>query len=134
MKVEPYLTFNGNCEAAFRFYEKHLGGRIEMMMKFGESPMASQMPSELLDKVVHVRMTIGDEVLMASDAPPDRYEKPQGFSVSLSVTDPAEARRLFDGLAQNGTIQMPLQKTFWAVLFGMCVDRFGTPWMVNCGE
>jgi PhnB protein len=134
MKVEPYLTFNGDCEAAFRFYEKHLGGRIEMMMKFGESPMASQMPAELLDKVIHVRMTIGDEVLMASDAPPDRYEKPQGFSVSLSVTDPVEARRIFDGLAQKGTIQMPLQKTFWAVLFGMCVDRFGTPWMVNCGE
>jgi PhnB protein len=134
MKVEPYVIFNGNCEAAFQHYEKHLGGKIELKMKFGESPMANDTPPEWRDKIIHVRMSIGDEVLMGSDAPPGRYQKPQGFSVSLSVKDPAEAKRIFDALAENGTIQMPLQKTFWAVLFGMCVDRFGIPWMVNCEQ
>jgi PhnB protein len=69
---------------------------------------------------------------MGSDAPPDRYEKPSGFSLSLGVKDPLEAERLFNELAQSGTIQMPLQQTFWAVRFGMLVDRFGIPWMVNC--
>jgi PhnB protein len=79
-------------------------------------------------------MQIGDEVLMASDAPPERYEKPQGFYVSLSVTEPDEAERVFNELAQNGKIHMPIEKTFWSVRFGMLVDQFGIPWMVNCEQ
>ncbi len=79
-------------------------------------------------------MVVGDKVLMGSDAPPERYQEPRGFSVSLSVKDPAEAERIFHALADNGTVQMPIQKTFWSVRFGMVVDRFGVPWMVNCEQ
>jgi PhnB protein len=77
-------------------------------------------------------MTVGDAVLMASDAPPDRYEKPSGFSVSIQVKDPAEGERLFNALAENGTTHMPFGQTFWSPGFGMCIDQFGIPWMVNC--
>jgi len=132
MELNPYLNFNGNCEAAFKFYEKCLGGKIQMMMTHGQSPMADQTPPDWRGKIMHVRMTVGDRVLMGSDAPPQYYQKPQGFSVSLSVTDPADAERKFNALAQNGTVQMPLQETFWALRFGSLVDQFGIPWMINC--
>ncbi len=132
MQLNAYLTFNGQCEAAFRFYERCLGAKIEMMMTHGESPMANQMPPEWRSKVMHSRLVVGDNVLMGSDAPPDRYNAPKGFSVSLSVDDPAQAERIFHALQENGTVQMPLQETFWARRFGMLVDRFGVPWMINC--
>ena len=134
MELNPYLNFDGRCEAAFKFYEKCLGGKIEMMMTHGQSPMADQTPADWRDKIMHVRMTVGDKVLMGSDAPPQYYQKPQGFSVSLSVTDPADAERKFNALAQNGTVQMPLQQTFWALRFGSLVDQFGIPWMINCEQ
>ena len=92
------------------------------------------MPAEWGKKILHARLVIGDTYLMASDAPPDRYEKPKGFSVSLVLTDPAEAERIFNALAKDGTIQMPLEPTFWAARFGMLVDRFGIPWMINCEQ
>jgi PhnB protein len=132
MQLNPYLVFNGQCEAAFKFYERCLGGKIEMMMTHGDSPMAEQVPPEWRNKVMHVRLALSDKVLMGSDAPPDRYEQPKGFSVSVGVDKPAEAERIFNALAQNGTVQMPLQKTFWAERFGVLVDQFGIPWMVNC--
>lgn len=132
MKLNPYLAFNGQCEAAFKFYERVLGGKIEFTMTFGESPMGNDTPPEWRNKIMHVRMTVDDDVLMGSDAPPGRYEKPQGVSVSISVDKPADAERIFNALAENGTVQMPIQKTFWAERFGMAVDKFGTPWMVNC--
>ncbi len=132
MQLNAYLTFNGQCEAAFRFYERCLGAKIEMMMTHGESPMANQMPPEWRSKVMHSRLVVGDNVLMGSDAPPDRYNAPKGFSVSLSVDDPAQAERIFHALQEKGTVQMPLQETFWAVRFGTLVDRFGIPWMINC--
>jgi PhnB protein len=91
MQLNPYLTFDGRCEAAFKFYEKVLGGKIEAMMTYGSSPMAEQTRSE-----------------------------------------PGEAERIFHALSENGTVQMPIQETFWARRFGMLVDQFGTPWMVNC--
>ncbi|MFN2514191.1 MAG: VOC family protein, partial [Pyrinomonadaceae bacterium] len=77
---------------------------------------------------------VGETALLGADAPPDRYETPRGFSVTIQINDPAEADRVFHALAENGTVQMPIQQTFWAALFGMCVDRFGIPWMVNCGQ
>ena len=134
MQLNPYLSFNGQCEAAFKFYEQCLGGKIEMMMTYGETPMAQQTPPELRNKIAHARLTVGDKVLMGSDAPPERYEEMKGFSVSLSVDDPAEAERIFNALVANGTVRMPLQQTFWAVRFGMLVDQFGVPWMVNCEQ
>jgi PhnB protein len=134
MQLNPYLTFNGKCEAAFKFYEQCLRGKIEIMMTHGDSPMAQQVPSEWRNKIIHARLTVGDNVLMGSDAPPERYEEMKGFSVSLSVDDPAEAERIFNALVANGTVRMPLQKTFWAVRFGLLVDQFGVPWMVNCEQ
>lgn len=134
MQLNPYLTFNGQCEAAFKFYEQCLGGKIVMMMTHGESPMAEQTAEAWRDKILHAQLTIGDIVLMGSDAPPDYFEKPQGFSVNLQFEDVAEAERVFQALAESGTVRMPLQETFWAKRFGMFVDRFGTPWMVNCSE
>lgn len=132
MQLNPYLTFNGQCEAAFKFYEECLGGKIAMMMRYAESPMAEQTAPESRNKILHVRLDVGDEVLMGSDAPPDRYQEAKGIQVSLSVDKPAEAERIFNALAEKGSVQMPIQKTFWAERFGMVVDRFGTPWMINC--
>ena len=134
LQLNPYLIFNGQCEAAFKFYEKCLGGKIEATMTHGDSPMSQQVPEEWRKKIMHARMTVGDVVLMGSDAPPDHYQAPQGFSLSIGTKDPAEAERIFNELAQNGKVQMPLQKTFWAVRFGMVVDRFGIPWLVNCEQ
>src|ERR1700736_5359383 len=111
MHLNPYLIFNGQCEAAFRSYEQCLGAKIVAMMTHAGTPAEAQVPSEWRNKILHARR---DAVLMGSDAPPDRYEIPKGFSVSLQVKDPAEAERLFKALTENGTVQMPSQKTFWA--------------------
>ena len=132
MQLNPYLSFNGQCETAFRFYEKVLGGKIEAMMPYEGSPMAQQVPPERLRKIMHARLKIGDVLLMGSDSPPDHYEPMKGFSVTLGIEDPREAESVFRALSENGTVQMPIQKTFWAERFGMLVDQFGTPWMVNC--
>ena len=134
MKLYPYLTFNGQCEAAFKSYERCLGGKIETMMTHAGTPAEEHVPSEWREKILHARLRAGDEVLMGSDAPPNHYEEPTGFSVSLQVKDPAEAERIFHALAENGTVRMPIQKTFWAVRFGMLVDQFAIPWMVNCEQ
>ena len=131
MQLNPCLTFNGQCEAAFKFYQQCLGGNMQTMMTWGDSPMADQVPAEWHDRIIHTTLMVGDEALLGSDAPPDRYEEPRGFAVTIQIDDPAEAERIFNALAENGTVQMPMQKTFWASRFGMCVDRFGTPWMVN---
>jgi PhnB protein len=134
MHVNPYLTFDGRCEAAFKFYESCLGGKIVAMIRHGETPVADQTPAPWRDKIIHARLVVGDQILMGSDAPPDRYEPSKGFSVTLGVDDPAEADRVFHALSDGGTVRMPIQKTFWARRFGMLVDRFGIPWMVNCEE
>ncbi|POA30964.1 MULTISPECIES: VOC family protein [unclassified Pseudomonas] len=133
MKINPYLIFNGDCKAAFTFYAQCLQGTLEMMMTFGESPARDQIPASSHDLIMHTRLVVGDQVLMASDTTPDRpYHGISGCSVSLNVTSIAEAERIFSALADKGTIQMPLEATFWAARFGMLVDRFGVPWMVNC--
>ncbi|MFI5093961.1 MAG: VOC family protein [Candidatus Acidiferrales bacterium] len=135
MQLNPYLLFNGQCEEAFKFYEKCLGGKIEMLSTFGDSPMAKQVPPEWYGKVMHASLKLGDGmILMGSDPPPDNYQVPQGFSVSLSVKDPAETERIFNELAQDGKVTMPIQKTFWSPRFGMLVDRFGIPWILNCEQ
>jgi PhnB protein len=134
MQVDPYLLFDGQCEAAFKFYEQALHGKIDSMFTFAGSPMEQGTPPEWRNKIMHARLSIGEQVIMGSDPPPQHFSRPQGFSVSLSVKDPAEADRLFNALAQDGKITMPIQKTFWAARFGMCVDRFGIPWMVNCEQ
>ena len=131
MQMNPYLFFDGKCEAAFKFYEKVLGGKIEAMLTHDDVPMESKVPPEQRKRIVHARMKIGDVLLMGSDAPAaDTGAK--GFSININVGKPAEAERVFGDLAKNGTIKMPIQETFWAERFGMLLDQFGTPWMVNC--
>lgn len=132
MELNPYLSFDGNCAEAFKFYEKSLGGKIVAMMTYAETPMKDQMPAGSHGKIVHARLTLGDRVLMGADAPPGRYEPAKGMSVILGIDQPTEAERVFKALSENGTVQMPIEETFWARRFGMVVDRFGIPWMVNC--
>jgi PhnB protein len=132
MQLQPYLYFNGDCETAFRFYERCLGGKIEAMLTHAGSPAEQHVPAEWRSKILHARLVVGDAVLMASDAPPGHYHKPQGFSVSIQISEPARAEDIFRALADDGTVTMPFEQTFWAARFGMVVDKFGTPWMVNC--
>jgi PhnB protein len=132
MDVNPYLFFNGNCEEAFTFYAKILGGQIVAKVRYEDMPGAEQMPPDMRGKIAHIRVTVGHTVLMGGDAPPDRHKPMQGFTVTVNLPDPAEADRVFAGLAEGGSIMMPIGETFWASRFGMLVDRFGTPWMVNC--
>jgi PhnB protein len=131
-QLVPYLLFDGNCQEAFEFYAKNLGGKIEAMLPHTGTPAESQAPPEWGAKILHAMMKVGDGVLMASDCPPNRYAKPQGFSVSYQTTTPEDAERVFAALAEGGSVQMPIGPTFWASRFGMCVDRFGIPWMINC--
>lgn len=132
MQINPYLFFDGNCEAAFRFYEKVLGGRIELMLRNSEGPPEMESAPDRKDKIMHARMSFDGEVIMASDAPPSHFQKAQGFTVSITVSDPAEAERKFKALLEGGSINMPFGKTFFSKGFGMGVDQFGIPWMVNC--
>ena len=132
MQLHPYLSFNGNCEAAFKFYEQCLGGKIVMLLTHGEAPSAEHVPAAWHSKIMHARLELGDRVLMGSDSPPEYFEETKGFSMQLGIDDPAEAERIFHALAENGKVTMPLEQTFWAFRFGMLVDQFGIPWMVNC--
>jgi PhnB protein len=134
MTLNPYLAFDGRCRAAFEFYARALGGRITYIQTYGESPMGSNVPAGHHDRVMHVTMHVGDQVLQGADAPPGPSPKPSGFCVALHYDEPAEGERVFQALAENGTIQMPFQPTFWAKGFGMLIDQFGTPWLVNAGQ
>jgi PhnB protein len=125
------LTFDGNCEAAFRFYERCFNGKIEFMLRWSESPMAKDAPAGWGDKIMHARIVIGDTELLGGDLLPETYESPRGFSLLLSPSDTAHADRLFHALAENGTVRMPLQETFWAPRFGVVCDQFGITWTLN---
>ncbi len=131
MYSNPYLFFNGQCEKAFKYYEQVIGGKIESMMTHVGTPAETQVAPEWRDKIMHARMVVGNTLLMASDAPPGHYHEPQGMYVSLQVKEEAEAERIFHALAENGKVNMPIQQTFWSPRFGMVVDQFGIPWMVN---
>lgn len=132
MQMTPYLSFNGNCEEAFKFYEQCLGGKLGEVFRYGGTPMAEHAPVGWADKIMHGSLTIGDQVLMGADAAPDHYEEPKGISLSLHIKSIADAERTFTDLAEGGNVVMPIQQTFWAARFGMLVDRFGIPWMINC--
>jgi PhnB protein len=132
MHLNPYLLFDGHCEAAFKFYAQVLKGKIESIFKHSEAPPEMKVAFDWKDKVMHARLVVGDQVLLGSDAPPSHYSKPQGFSVSYSLKDTAEGSRVFNELSQGGQIKMPFGKTFWSPGFGMLEDRFGIPWMINC--
>lgn len=136
MKLSPCisLSFDGRCEAAFKFYEHCLNAKTTFMFRWGESPLAKDAPEEWKEKILHGRLDIGDTSLLGVDALPGSYESPRGFSILLGVDDPDETERLFRALAENGTVHMPLQETFWARRFGVLTDQFGIRWDINCEE
>ncbi|HRP35994.1 MAG TPA: VOC family protein [Gammaproteobacteria bacterium] len=134
MLIQPYLFFDGRCEEAVAFYQAALGARLEMLMRYRDSPdplPPGMVPPERIDQVMHASLRIGDAVLMASDDCSGNARHFGGFSLSLSVPDAATADRVFSALADGGQVVMPLGKTFWSPRFGMVTDRFGVGWMVS---
>lgn len=134
MQVQPYLFFDGCCEEAVEFYKKALGAQVTMLMRYKDSP--DPPPPGMVapgseNKVMHANLRIGDTTVMASDGGCLGQTSFQGFSLSLTVPNDAEAERLFASLADGGQVQMPLSKTFFSPRFGMVADRFGVGWMVN---
>jgi PhnB protein len=134
MKLIPHLTFDGQCQEAFEFYARCLGGKIVTMLTYANSPMAEQVPLEWQGKITHATLNVGENVLFGVDVVPEQYQAPRGFLVAIAIHDLSEAERIFRELSENGTVQMPFQKTFWTLGFGMLVDRFGISWEVNCEQ
>jgi PhnB protein len=134
--LDSYLFFDGRCAEAMRFYERTLGGKLGPVMTYGDSPEPEHCPAGAKDLVMHTALELDGRLLMASDVPPGMGggAKPMaGFALSLNYPTAAEARRIFDLLANGGSVTMPMTKTFWAESFGMLTDKFGTPWMVGGG-
>jgi PhnB protein len=130
MQVQPYLFFDGRCAEALEFYRDRLAAKLEMLMHFKDNPEPAANPPGAADKVMHACVRIGDTAVMASDGQCTGRPSFQGFALSLTAADDAEARRLFTALGDGGQVQMPLGKTFFASSFGMVSDRFGVSWMV----
>ncbi len=132
MQIIPYLLFEGDCRQAFEFYADVLRGTNTHMMTNGESPMAAQLPAEIHDRIMHARLVADAATLMGSDLPPG-VTKPTvtAYAVSIVVNDAGEAERIFHALADGGSVEMPIDEAPWGERFGMCTDRFGTPWMIN---
>ena len=128
-----YLGFDGTCADAMRFYERALGGKLEVMMSGADSPMAAQMPKEFAHRIMHARLVLpGGGMLYAGDSPANvPYEGIKGVAITLDYDSVAEAERVFAALAEGGKVTMPMQPAFWAKRWGMLVDKFGTPWIIN---
>jgi len=131
MKANTYIFFDGNCREAFAFYEKLGIGTVQDLMANKDAPEGQQYDPARADNIMHGSLRIGDVLLMASDMPKDWYKKPEGYNIHLAASDIPEAEKLFAALSEGGTVQMPLEKTFWAERFGAVVDRFNIPWMVS---
>lgn len=132
--LNPYLTFNGNCEEAFQFYRSVFGGDYEALMRFSDVPSEYAMPEAEQDKIMHMALPIGNgNMLMGSDSPSHMPQVSVGdnLSISISAQSEEEATRLFNGLSAGGQVTMPLEVAFWGDLFGMFVDRYGVSWMVS---
>lgn len=131
-QITPYLFFSGRCEEALQFYGEALGAKVEMLLRFSDSPdpvPEGMLQSGFENKVMHASFRIGEICLMASDGC-DGNSKFDGFRLALTVANEAEAHRAFDALARGGKVDMPLGKTFWSPCYGMVTDRFGLAWMV----
>lgn len=130
MKLYTYLNYGGNCEEAFRFYEKHLGGRITMLTRHGEQPTPAPVAPEWKNAVLHARMTLGDTELLGADTPPDRFQPMRSAYLTLTLDSSSEAERIYALLIEGGQVFMPIAETFFAFRFAMLRDRFGTSWML----
>lgn len=132
--LNPYLTFNGTCEAAFNHYKSVFGGEFNMIGRFNEMPSEQPVPEEVGNLIMHVSYSIGSSILMGSDTAPGMgpaVVEGTNFSVSVDTESEEEATRIFNGLSEGGKVVMPLEKTFWGAFFGMCTDPYGINWMVN---
>jgi PhnB protein len=134
MKTNVHIGFTGNCDAAFAFYETVFGTRRLMSLKYSEAPGGHPVPAGSKDLIMHTSLPVGSMLLMGADAPPGRGQPLSGFHVSLEDKDEAEIKRLWAALSEDGSVMMPLAKTFWAPLFGMCTDKFGVGWMLSVHE
>ena len=132
MTINPYLSFDGQCEAALQLYERCLGVKVVYLKRYSESSSVSQVPADWHNRIFHATFLLGDQTFGAADAPPGGYRVPQGFSLILDPASVIDAQRIFDGLSENGVVMMPLQETEWALRFGVFTDQFAIPWMVNC--
>jgi PhnB protein len=133
MQVQPYLSFNGRCDEAIEFYKSAVGAKVNTLMRFKESPEpppSGKFPPEILDKVMHASLRIGDSIVMATDGGCPSKAGFSGITLTLSVSNDADARRLFAALADGGKVGMPLAKTFFSSSFGMLTDRFGVSWII----
>ncbi|HZU96891.1 MAG TPA: VOC family protein [Planctomycetota bacterium] len=127
----PHLSFDGDCKAAFTFYQRCLGGQVSFALTYGESTLAGQVPRAFHGKILHATFTLGDQVLTGADVLPGDYGKPRGSWIMLHLAQAAEADRVFDAFATKGEVELAIAPTFWASRFGMVKDRFGTPWIVQ---
>ena len=132
MRISAHLIFDGQCREAFVAYEKILGGTLATFMTFGESPLAASVDAKWHARILHATLEVDGAELNGADVLPHDYQRPQGFSVILSLGGVERARQIFTALAEGGKINMPFQSTFWSPGFGVLVDRFGTPWEINC--
>ncbi len=131
MKTDLHLVFSGKCREAFAFYEKVFNAKVQFSMTFGEAPEGAPVPPDAKDLIMHTAMPLGGITLMGCDAPKGREATLGGFQISISDASADEVERIFDELKAGGSVQMPLTKTFWSPLFGMCIDKFGVGWMVS---
>jgi PhnB protein len=134
LELEPYLSFNGNCEEALNFYARVFGGEVTEINRFGDAPPGQmELPPDWSGKVMHANLKAPMLKFMGSDRPPS-HQGPEGagrITMSLGGDDAGEGKRVFDALAEGGTVTMPFQKTFWGADFGMLTDRYGIDWMIN---
>ncbi len=134
MTFTPYLSFDGNCAEALEFYAEVFGAEASIVQTVGQSPMAAQFTEEQQGMVMHGQVQLGTRTIMASDSLMGAYVQPAGFHIQMSYADPEKAKRVFDRLAKHGEIRMPFEATFFSAGFGMCTDRYGTPWMIVCED
>jgi len=134
MRISPHLCFDGQCREAIQLYQSILGGTIETMLTYGESPMASSTDRRWHDRIVHATLVLGSIELTGVDMMPGSYHRPQGFFVTLTVDGTPRAQEIFESLSRGGAIQVPFARTFWSPGFGVFVDRFGIPWEINGNE
>lgn len=132
MQTTIHLSFNGQCAAAFEFYKKHLGASIGHMLSFGKSPMADQVPAEWQDKIINGEITLNGVRIAGGDLLPEQYVRPAGFTLLLSIESEEETKSLFEKLSVEGTIFMPIQKTFFSSSYGIVTDKFGITWKLSC--